>query len=141
MFEDEEQNPMSMTIDGHPLKAMKSKVLTEETQPCVTSFWNKKKKLNVEIHYRHWERASNSTKETRLRVLQWKILHNIHPTNILQNKMEIADSNKFSAYSSDDTDNTEHFFFFFFFSCSKIKPVWDVVEREINAKKNAYQNY
>ena len=43
LFEDEEQNPMSMTIDGHPLKAMKSKVLTEETQPCVTSFWNKKK--------------------------------------------------------------------------------------------------
>ena len=48
--------------------------------------------------------------------------------------MEIADSNKFSACSSDETGYIEHIFF----SCSKIKPVWDVVEREINAKKKMH---
>ena len=72
LFEDEEQKPMSMTMGGHQLKAVKfkdfRKLLNKETQSCATSFSNKK--LNVAIDHRHWETVFNSTKE----ILQWKIL-------------------------------------------------------------------
>ena len=49
--------------------------------PCSVGFW--KRKLNIDITSLHWHLAAYSNKETRLRVLQWKILHNIYPTKIL----------------------------------------------------------
>ena len=55
--------------------------LTEETQPCSVNFW--RHKLNAEVDKTNWEAVFKSTKETRLRVLNWKILHNIYPTNII----------------------------------------------------------
>ena len=50
------------------------------------------------------------TKETRLRVLQWNILHNIYLTNILLCKMKVRD-NQMCSYCNDAVDYTEHFFF------------------------------
>ena len=47
--------------------------------------------------------------ETRLRVLQWKILHSIYPTDILLSKMKVRDSNKCS-YCADTVDVIEHLF-------------------------------
>ena len=35
-----------------------------------------------------------TTKETRLRVLKWKIFHDIYPTNIMLNRMNIRESDK-----------------------------------------------
>ena len=51
-----------------------------------------------------WSIAFRATKETRLRVLHWKILHNIYPTNILLCKMKIKE-NKCTAV----VDYIEHF--------------------------------
>ena len=99
-------------------------VLTEEAQPCATNLW--KNKLNVDISCTDWESIFRSTKEPRLRVLQWKILHNIYPTNILLNKTGIANSDKCSACHSCDKDYIEHFFF----ACAIVKPTWKLVERE-----------
>ena len=50
------------------------------------------------------------TKETRLLVLQWKILHNIYPTNILLYKMKVKYDQMYS-YSNDVVDYIEYFFF------------------------------
>ena len=38
-----------------------------------------------------WSLPALVTKETRLRVLHWKLLHNIFPTNILLCKMKVRD--------------------------------------------------
>ena len=50
-----------------------------------------KNKLGLELNKDVWEISRLCTGETRLRVLQWKILHNICPTNILLCKMKIRD--------------------------------------------------
>ena len=66
------------------------------------------------------------TKETRLQVLQWKILHNIYPTNILLCKMKVRDD-QMCSYCNDVVDYIEHFFF----DCSTIKKFWNYIEQYI----------
>ena len=105
------------------------KLLHDHTEPCATNVWSRQ--LNVCIDRQHWELIFNSTQETRLRVLHWKILHNIYPTNILLYKMGIANTNKCNVCAVDETDYIEHFYF----ACTKIKPVWRMVEQEISKRK------
>ena len=50
-----------------------------------------------------WLLSYKCTQETRLRVPEWKILHNIHPTNILLSKMKVRDNSK-SSYFTDTVD-------------------------------------
>lgn len=118
-------------MQGRPLLSLKAKdfrkLLTDDIQPCSVNFWNRK--LNIQIDERHWKATFSAAKETRLRVLQWKVLHNI-PTNILLNKMGIASSNKCSACNANEPDYIEHFFF----SCEKVKPIWKSVEDEIYSR-------
>ena len=59
------------------------------TVPCANGFWHRK--FGTEIDKHIWSLPSLVTKETRLRVLQWKLLHNIYPTNILLCKMKVRD--------------------------------------------------
>ena len=81
-------------------------------------------------------------KQRVFRVLQWKILLNIkdliysirslkiyYPTNILLNKMGLANSDKCSACLSGDKDNRT-----LFFACTKVKPIWKLVESEIKLR-------
>ena len=70
-------------------------------------FWSRKFGLEIDEHI--WSIPSLATKETRLRVLQWKILH-IYPTNILLCKMKVRDDHMCS-YCNDVVDYIEHFFF------------------------------
>ena len=82
--------------------------------------------LEQEVWIRN-RRTHVVTKETRLRVLQWKILHNIYPTNILLYKMKVRDD-RMCSYCNDAVDCIEHFFFdcndavdcieHFFFDCN-----------------------
>ena len=84
--------------------------------PCCVHFWQRK--YNIEIVTDHWKLAIKSTKEERLRLLHWKILHNIYPTNILLHKMKLRDTNLCSYCK--ETDYIEHFFY----HCNKIKKIW-----------------
>ena len=72
----------------------------------------------------HWGMANNVTKEVRLQELQWKVLHNIYPTNILLSKMGVA-RNSHCTYCTNEIDYIEHFFF----SCERIAPIWRKVEQ------------
>ena len=94
---------MSKTSDNYSRK----------TQPCSVNLW--KKRFDTEIDNRYWKAAFNANQETRLKVLQWKILHNIHPTSILLHKMGIANSETCNACHSGEMDYIEHFFF----TCAK----------------------
>ena len=61
----------------------------QDSVPRANSFCSRKFGLEIDEHI--WSMPSLVTKETRLRVLQWKILHNVYPTNILPCKMKVRD--------------------------------------------------
>ena len=88
-------------------------------------FWNRKE---AEFNNKHWMLPIRCTKETRLRILQWKIIHNIYPTNILLQKMKLVDTNNCQICL--ETDYTEHFFFY----CRSIKNIWVEIERIIETR-------
>ena len=69
-----------------------------------------------------------STKEVKLIVLQWKILHRIYPTNYLLNKMKIKQTNICEHCNMNSIDTIE----IFFYDCGKIKVLWKAIESEIN---------
>ena len=86
----------------------KALIFTHDSVPGAKGFWSRKFGLEIDEHI--WSIPSLVTKETRLRVLQWKILHNIYPTNILLCKMKVRDD-QMCSYCNDVVDYTEHFFF------------------------------
>ena len=123
-----EQEPPVLLLDK-PISTYTSKqlrhLLTDTIQPCAVNFWQRK--LQTTLDSKYWSLPFTACKETRLRVLQWKILHNIYPTNILLHKMGIAPSEKCNACNADKKDYIEHFFF----TCSKISGLWEHVKRII----------
>ena len=96
-------------------------------EPCSIRFWYNK--FSISINEKTWKIAYDVTQESRLRELQWKILHNIYPTNILLQKMGILTTNKCS-YCLNEIDYIEHFFF----ECKKVRPLWKHVEHLVSAK-------
>lgn len=105
----------------HAQQFRKELVTAQKHVPCSTSFW--KRKFNYDIDEDEWLISFRSSNETRLRVLQWKILHNIYPTNILLSKMKVTESNLCS-YCSNSVDFIEHFFF----QCPKTNIFWKYIE-------------
>ena len=100
-----------------------AKLITTNEYSYGSKIWEQK--FAVTLNEKHWSLASECTKETRLRMLQWKILHNIYPTNILLNKMGIRNSQLCSTCLC--IDYTEHFFF----ECSRTKPLWTELEKQV----------
>ena len=82
---------------------------------CGKNFWRNKYTVDITDKY---VLASHATKETRLRMLHFKILHNIYPSNILLHKMGIkpSDSCEFCA----EKDVLEHLFI----HCERISGFW-----------------
>ena len=101
--------------------------------PCAVQFWNHK--FGLDVNETVWNTPRLCTSETRLRVLQWKILHNIYPTNIMLNKMKLRNDQKCS-YCNDETDYIEHFFFL----CPVVKPLWNSVEQYVYINYNVKIN-
>ena len=93
----------------------------ELLKPLAHGFWQRK--LGFEINSKVWKTPSISTKEIRLRELQWKILHNIYPTNIMLNKMKLVDDNK-CYICTHEIDYLEHFFF----ECAPVMDFWEKVD-------------
>ena len=79
----------------------KALIFMHDSVPCAKGFWSGKFGLEIDEHI--WSIPSLVTKETRLRVLQWKILHNIYPTNILLCKMKVRDD-QMCSYCNDVVD-------------------------------------
>ena len=96
-------------------------ITSRKNQPCAVNFW--KRKFDYDVKTSDWIVSFESTTETRLRVLQWKLLHNIYPTNILLSKMRVTENN-FCSYCSETIDYIEHFFYF----CPVIRQFWKHVE-------------
>ena len=73
-------------------KVLKNKAENKAARVNAADFWQRK--LGISLDTNTWLIPKHATKEVRLKELQWKILHNIYPTNILQHKMKVVESNK-----------------------------------------------
>ena len=104
-----------------------SMVNNNKTEPCSKHFW--KRKFDYDVTKNDWQLSFQVTQETRLRVLQWKLLHNIYPTNILLYKMKVTENNHCS-YCNGIVDFIEHFFFY----CPNVRTFWKNVQNFILAK-------
>ena len=58
---------------------------TKNATICSKNFWKRKYDIDISNHFNI---AKQTTQETRLKVLHFKILHNIYPTKILLHKIE-----------------------------------------------------
>ena len=99
------------------LKWIEEQEPNENLKPCAVGFWLRK--LNVTVDEDVWKIPINATKEVRLKELQWKILHNIYPTNIILHKMQLVDDNKCNVCKN-EVDYLEHFFF----ECPPVLSFW-----------------
>ena len=105
----------------------------ESTQPVAQIFWENK--------YRHsdyvfdwtsiWKCVYMVTKEPRVQTQQWKLMHNIWPTNILLYRMGRVTSVS-CKYCPGKKDYIEHFFC----SCYCVLPLWRMVEHMCSGIEN-----
>ena len=91
----------------------KKKIEMKNAEPCSIGLW--KRVFNFSVGKNTWLLSYRCTQETRLRVLLWKILHNIYPTKFdtLLSKMEVRDNNNCS-YCTDTVDVIDFYFYFIF---------------------------
>ena len=92
--------------------------------PHAVNYW--RMKLQFEISQDTWLLPRITTKEVRLRELQWKIMHNLYPTNILLKKMGICRSENCN-YCQEALDTLQHFYY----ECPLSKILWKYVERKV----------
>ena len=88
-------------------------------------FWSRKLGVDISENY---EIAKKSTQESKLRLLHFKIMHNIYPTNILLSKMKVKPSGL--CETCQVPDYIEHFFF----ECSTTQTFWNNVNNFIRIK-------
>ena len=94
---------------------------------CGKMFWMKKYNIDISNHF---VLAYNATKESRLRLLHFKILHNIFPSNILLNRMGIKDT-ELCDYCG-ERDVIEHMLI----HCNRLKGFWAMVMNTIYSRTN-----
>ena len=99
-------------------------LLNPPETPLSELYWSRR--LGYPFPKSFWSLTFKSTDDSRLQVLQWKILMNIYPTAIILSKMKIKTSDKCEECNLRET--VEHFFYF----CPKRKKIWNLVGRYIS---------
>ena len=97
-------------------------IITRQPNLNCIEIW--KRKLNIDIS-NNFGIATKATKETKLRVLHFKILHNIYPSNTLLFKMGIKPSNV--CEDCHEVESLDHMLF----SCLKLKPFWQQINHKL----------
>ena len=117
-----ELNPYKSTfvhLSNRTIRNMISKRI--ERLNCI-AVWLRK--INVDVS-KHYSTAVHATKESKLRLLHYKIIHNIYPCNALLYKMKIKQSSK-----CDDCPELE-FLDHMFVECITLKPFWKHIEHKL----------
>ena len=120
------EEPYLFFNDHRLYKAKSFRTLITEmaySTPCAVGFWKRKYNICFIKEKEYWSLPSKCCQESRLRELQWKILHNIYPTNILLHKIGLANNNK-CTFCNDTIDFIEHFFV----HCKQISNIWTNVK-------------
>ena len=127
VFTEDDKN---LFYNGKNTKNMKRKhfydFLIQENRCHCEKLWERKmeKALNEDT----WKNIFLCTKETKLQDFQWKIVHNIFPTNILLTRIGIKNSEKCELCGV--TDYIEHLFI----ECRRIGSFWKKVETLLFSK-------
>ena len=103
--------------------------LNETVESHVENLWERH--LGFSFSKLYWLVAFNSTTETRLHVLHWKILMNLYPTGSLLFKMKIRQSELCA--NCNKKDSLIHFFF----ECSTLNKLWKQVKSIIFVETGA----
>ena len=93
-----------------------------------------KHKLDIDVQ-KYFNVAREATTESRLRLLHFKFVDNMYPSNILLKKMGEKETNRCSACQ--DTNYTEHTFY----QCHKLNAFWRHVKQFILTETNTYINF
>ena len=101
----------------------------KENTICGRNFWEHKTGVDITPFYKM---AKNATKESKLRLLHFKILHNIFPSNILLNRMGIKDSELC------DICGVKDFIEHMFINCNALKGFWKRVFQLIKLHTNEH---
>ena len=123
----------TLCFEGENITRMNNKtirnvfVTMQNHEICAVHFWRQKLGIDITDYF---NTAHECTKESRLRLLHYKFLHNIYPTNIMLEKMGVACNNK--CMWCDETDYIEHAFY----QCRKLKPFWAGIKSFILAEAN-----
>lgn len=121
------EQPVQTFFQGVPVGNIGRKgfiqLISQIDKPFVVDMW--KRKLGVDITEKHWTVSSETTRETRLKTLQWKVIHNIYPTNILLSKMGVRGSRECEWCKTDDV--VEHFMA----ECTMVRSLWQEIENQI----------
>ena len=80
--------------------------------------------MNVNIED-YFSIAHESSKESRIRLLHFKFIHNIYPANILLNKMGLVTTKQYRWCT--EIDHIEHAFY----QCTKLENFWRNVKQYI----------
>ena len=121
-------NQVSFKIGNKMLKSITTKDISgtlierDHIVPISNHFWERKYPNYIFCWEAIWKNVFLCINEARVRSLQWKILHNIYPTNILLYKMKKIDT--MNCLSCAEIDFIEHFFC----ECKIVKPLWQEVE-------------
>ena len=93
----------------------------EEICYCENMWYNR---TGQKLHKDTWKNLFKYHKETKLIEIQWKILHNIFPTNILLNRIGIKDTEK--CEFCNEKDFVEHMFV----NCKRIDRLWENISHK-----------
>ena len=125
------------TIEGRRWKDFQVKnfrdLLTKRKfeEPNVQVHWNSKFP-DCDLNWPSiWDCCSHLKMEARILTLQWKILHNVYPTNVLLKRMGKSDTDMCRACN--DLETVQHFFGE---SCIKVKSLWKHIDRFISVTNN-----
>ena len=88
------------------------------------------KEFGIKLNELTWSQIFSSSKETKLQEFQWKVVHNIFPTNILLNRMGLKQSEKCDFCG--ETEFIEHLFY----DCKRLEQLWQKVENMIRINSN-----
>ena len=126
-YDEENQPILFRNLDCYKIKRKKiyESILTEENCFCEKMWENKTGHI---INSNTWSNIFIEIKEIKLQEIQWKILHNVFPTNILLTRMGLQPSEK--CKFCNDTDFVEHYFFY----CPRIHQFWNYVNSYIHIK-------
>ena len=126
----QENTEVAVLFRDMPCNKLKRKqiyeaIMTEEKCYC-ENMWETK--TGIKIDSGKWTDIFFHHKEIKLQEIQWKILHNVFPTNILLNRMGLEPSEKCKFCQV--TDFIEHYFF----DCYRLFNFWNYVSSIINVK-------
>ncbi len=123
-----QEKDCNVYLNNEPLCSMKPEQFRVSLKSCIrrqalyaTKIWIDGSTLSEE----NWCLARQVTSQTKLLMLQWKILQSIYPTRQVLFRMGLVENNL--CLTCNTIDTMSHFFW----SCVDVNRLWQTVEREI----------